>query len=124
MENGALLSWKRARLKKMSSPTHSPIRSVITASDSSLWVATYGEGVFYWKGGRWRRFTGIPDPYVYQLLEHPSGKLLAGTDLGLVVIDPHSSPISFRLYNAVLSGISPEYFGIAHLLVRKQYRMG
>lgn len=100
LENGGLLQWSAGKFQVINSPAHTPVKSVLATSDSTLWMATYGEGIFYLKNNRWRRFTGIPDPFVYTMIQHTSGKLIAGTDLGMVVIDRPPNQISFSLYNA------------------------
>lgn len=100
LESGLLFLWKDERFFLITAALKSPIRSVLEIEKGRLWVATYGEGIFYKTGRDWHRLAGIPDPYVYQLMMHPSGKILAATDAGLVLIDPDSDPLRFRVFDS------------------------
>ncbi len=100
MANGTIVAYDRGRKSIMKSPIKSPITSVLQFNKETLWISTYGEGIFYKSGRDWHRLSGIPDPYIYQIVKHPSGYILAGSDAGLIVINPKSNPISFSVYNS------------------------
>lgn len=100
MANGTIVAYDRGRKSIMKSPIKSPITSVLQFNKETLWISTYGEGLFYKSGRDWHRLSGIPDPYIYQIVKHPSGYILAGSDAGLIVINPKSNPISFSVYNS------------------------
>ncbi|MBK7964597.1 MAG: histidine kinase [Bacteroidetes bacterium] len=100
MDNGVIVAYTKEKKRIVNSPIKSPITSVIQFNKETLWISTYGEGIFYKSGRDWHRLSGIPDPYIYQIVQHPSGFILAGTDGGLIVINPFSNPISYRVYNS------------------------
>lgn len=67
------------------------IESAITGlefdGDSSMWISTYGAGIFLKQGDKitnLRGEQGIPDDQVYQIALDPKGRLWAATDAGLV----------------------------------------
>lgn len=99
-EMGELMLWKADKPERIPAPFHSPVRSLFFDEDNVLWVATYGEGLFYRTGSIWHRLAGLPDPFIYTLQQHPSGLLLAGTDGGLVVINKKLNPIRFFVYTS------------------------
>lgn len=99
-EKGEIIHWINEKPFKISAPFHSPVRSLILEADRTLWVATYGEGIFYLSGNSWHRLTGLPDPFIYTLIKHPAGPLLAGTDGGLVVINKQTTPFTYFVYNS------------------------
>jgi ligand-binding sensor domain-containing protein len=100
MGDGSIFTYSKEKRKILKSPIKSPVSSIVELDNKTVWVSTYGEGIFYRIGKDWHRLSGIPDPYIYQIVKHPSGYILAGTDAGLIVINPTSDPISFRVYNS------------------------
>lgn len=66
------------------SPFTKPVSSIIFHS-TGIWVATYGEGISCFTDD-WQKLK-TKDPSVYKMILHPSGKIFAGTDLGLVIIE-------------------------------------
>lgn len=100
ISGGRLLQIKNNRVSAIVSPASVTIKTILLTKDGTLWIATYGEGVFFRKNRIWRRLSALPDPFVYQLTEHPSGKLLAGTDGGLIVIDPATEPAFLQIYDS------------------------
>ncbi len=100
MNNGRLLRYRENKLERLQSPAKSPIRTILDYKGKSIWLATYGDGIYYWKPGGWHHMAGIPDPFVYGITQHPDGDLLAGTDLGLVVIKPNDRQLHYRVYDA------------------------
>ena len=98
MEDGSLYNLEAEKLKRLISPAKSPVRGFLRLRDGTLWMATYGEGFFYLKDRRWFRPDTGNDLFVYQMLLHPSGKIVAATDAGLIVIDPSLKPMRFRQY--------------------------
>ena len=99
-EKGKLLLWSNNKLKSIKSPVHSPVKSIVRYENGDLWLASYGEGIYYRIGNDWHRLAGIPDPYIYQLILHPNGTLWAGTDGGLLEINPSTNPITYKIYNS------------------------
>lgn len=99
-EKGSLLLWSNNKLKSIKSPVHSPVKSIVRFPNGDFWIASYGEGIYYKIGNDWHRLAGIPDPYIYQLILHPNGTLWAGTDGGLVEINPATNPISYKIGRA------------------------
>ncbi|MBL7923368.1 MAG: histidine kinase [Bacteroidia bacterium] len=100
MSSGEMVSIRNNKAVTVKSPVKSPVKSMFQTVDGTLWMATYGEGIFYRKGSDWHRLSGIPDPFVYHLEPHPSGLILAGTDGGLLLINPLSNPISYHIYDS------------------------
>jgi ligand-binding sensor domain-containing protein len=100
MHDGVIVAIAKGQKRIVNSPIKSPISSVLQLNKETLWISTYGEGIFYKTGRDWHRLTGIPDPYIYQIVKHPSGLILAGSDGGLIVINPSTNPISYRVYNS------------------------
>lgn len=99
-EKGEIIRWVNEKPLKIATPFHSPVRSLFLDEEQTLWVATYGEGIFYRSADTWHRLTGLPDPFIYMLTKHPSGTLLAGTDGGLVVINKQKKPFTYFVYNS------------------------
>lgn len=99
-EKGEIIHWINEKPFRITSPFHSPVRSLFLDTDQTLWVATYGEGIFYRSSNIWHRLTGLPDPFIYSLTRHPTGALLAGTDGGLVVINKQTTPFTYFVYNS------------------------
>lgn len=99
-EKGELMLWRADKPEKIPAPFHSPVKSLFFDENKVLWVATYGEGLFYRTGNIWHRLAGLPDPFIYTLQQHPSGLLLAGTDGGLVVINKKLNPIRYFVYTS------------------------
>lgn len=100
MDNGVIVAYAKEKRRIVKSPIKSPVTSVLQYNNETVWISTYGEGIFYRSGKDWHRLSGIPDPYIYQIVKHPSGVILAGSDGGLIVINPASNPISYSVYNS------------------------
>jgi sugar lactone lactonase YvrE len=66
----------------------------VAVADGHLWVASRGGGLLAFRQGRIeRRFDvgrGLPSALVHDLAVLGDGRLLAGTDRGLVLVDPRS----------------------------------
>ena len=99
-EKGEVIRWVNEKPVKLNAPFHSTVRSLFIDEDNTLWVATYGEGIFYRTNNIWHRMAGLPDPFIYTLVQHPSGVMVAGTDGGLLVINKHSNPVTYFVYNS------------------------
>ncbi len=73
------------------------IDCILGASDSSLWVAKGGVGIFQLKNKEWTKYTtqdALPDNLVANVLELPNGDILASTTSGLTRFDGRSwSPV-------------------------------
>ncbi len=99
LSNGGIMKYEKGYFTSIKSPFSSPVKSLIQTADGVLWVATYGEGIFYLNKLGWHRIPGLPDPFIYNVVQHPTGVLLAGTDQGLVVIDPRDKQLHYKVYN-------------------------
>jgi ligand-binding sensor domain-containing protein len=65
-----------------------PITSFLFDSDSTLWISTYGEGVYYYRNNRLFNINtddGLGDDYVYTLAGDADGSIWAGNDAGISV---------------------------------------
>jgi ligand-binding sensor domain-containing protein len=65
-----------------------PITSLLFDSDSTLWISTYGEGVYYYRNHRLFNINtddGLGDDYVYTLARNADGSIWAGNDAGISV---------------------------------------
>ncbi len=63
-----------------------PVRSIASAPDGSVWLATYGTGLCRWREGERRWFTsadGLPDNNVSALLLDSQGRIAISTNRGL-----------------------------------------
>jgi len=98
MEDGSLFNLEGDRVRKLISPAKSPVRGLLRLQDGTLWMATYGEGVFFLKDSRWFRPETGNDLFVYEMILHPSGKIVTATDAGMMVFDPTVKPIRYRQY--------------------------
>lgn len=86
LENGQL--WVRTETGWQSILTDSqtladPITGLHWWPDGSLWIATYGSGIWSWQGERLRHISGLPDRFVYALASTSPSDLWVGTDAGL-----------------------------------------
>ena len=99
LSSGGIMKYEKGYFTNIKSPFTSPVKSLIQTADGVLWVATYGEGIFYLNQLGWHRIAGLPDPFIYNVVQHPNGVLLAGTDQGLVVIDPRDKQLHYKVYN-------------------------
>jgi signal transduction histidine kinase/ligand-binding sensor domain-containing protein len=58
------------------------VQSFIVRPDGSAWVGTEGAGLYHFDGAVWERFSetnGLPNPYVWSVLETRANDLLVGT---------------------------------------------
>lgn len=64
-----------------------PISDILFDSSGVLWFSTRNDGLYYYKKNRLYRLdedNGMPDIFVYDLIEDASGNIWAGTDGGIV----------------------------------------
>jgi ligand-binding sensor domain-containing protein len=97
LNNGKILLKDEDKFKVLKSSGTSPVKKILDYNGLSLWVATYGDGIFYKNSIGWHRVAGLPDPYIYTIVKHPSGLLLAGSDLGLIKIDPRGNQLHYKV---------------------------
>lgn len=67
------------------------IRDVLSKEDGSIWVATWGNGLFEERGDEWKQFglhEGLVHQHVSTLARRRNGELWIGTDGGLSVYSP------------------------------------
>lgn len=65
-----------------------PITSLLFDNDTTLWISTYGEGVYYYRNSRLFNIDtddGLGDNYVYTLAADADGAIWAGNDAGISV---------------------------------------
>ncbi|MEM6344024.1 MAG: two-component regulator propeller domain-containing protein [Bacteroidota bacterium] len=98
--NGQLLQYSLEMKLKLLSRTQvadAAIRDISICAGNQIWVATAGDGLWYYseKNDLWQQIEGLPDDYLYTLINGPELRMWAGTDRGVVVVDP----ISHELVN-------------------------
>lgn len=94
--NGQLIRKTGKGITEIKTIFESPVRAIVHQGEY-LWIATYGEGVFYFYKNEWHKPENQPDLFVYDLVYHPSGVLLAGTDLGLVILSVRQGKVSMKV---------------------------
>jgi ligand-binding sensor domain-containing protein len=65
-----------------------PISDIIFDRKGILWFATRNDGLYYYVDNRLHRIDetdGMPDTYIYDIIEDHDGNILAGTDRGLAI---------------------------------------
>jgi ligand-binding sensor domain-containing protein len=65
-----------------------PITGFIQTEDSTFWISTYGEGLYYLRNERLYNINeedGLPATDIYHLAQHRSDHVLASTDAGIAV---------------------------------------
>jgi ligand-binding sensor domain-containing protein len=101
-EDGIILKKTHERFHLLPYRTKGPVRSIIDMGEYGLWVASYGDGIYTMKGSNWKKISGIADNFIYSLVKHPSGKVFAGTDLGMIVFDLNNGSFSSKLIDSNL----------------------
>jgi ligand-binding sensor domain-containing protein len=79
-----------------------PISDIAFARNGDLWFSTFNDGLYRYCEGRLYRFDeqdGMPDLYVYDIMEDSNGNVLAGTDGGIVVCHTSASKVSLSVLN-------------------------
>ncbi|WP_420238988.1 diguanylate cyclase [Telmatobacter bradus] len=83
----------------------SAIMGLATESTGAIWIASRGDGILRWPGhGQWEAWTvhqGLPSPSVWSMHAFATGRILVGTEGGLVGIDPHTNRAQSFGYAAV-----------------------
>jgi ligand-binding sensor domain-containing protein len=77
-----------------------PISDILFDSKGVLWFSTLNDGIYYYVHDRLYRIDeleGLPDLYVYDLAEMSDGKIAAGTDGGLAIIDLKDRKVSVEV---------------------------
>ncbi|MEL6843759.1 MAG: hypothetical protein AAFP02_11165, partial [Bacteroidota bacterium] len=71
------------------------IRDIQICGGKQIWFATAGDGLWYQTNNElnWQKQEGMPDEYLYSLINGPNQQLWAGTDRGIVVINPQTHQI-------------------------------
>lgn len=97
--------WKTSRTKSpvfLDSLTQSSIRKLIFTQDSTLWVATYGDGLYQvlptGEVTQLNQDGGLNDDYVYDMILAPDNVLWIGTDAGVNRIASHSDSFDISSY--------------------------
>ncbi|MEJ8757161.1 two-component regulator propeller domain-containing protein [Pontibacter sp. H259] len=66
-----------------------PVAAILTGTDKTTWVATYGQGIYFGKGSHFYHLgtkQGLPDDYTYTLATDKKGRIWVGTDRGIAII--------------------------------------
>lgn len=80
-------------LQKVESFEGKWIRDVLATEDGTIWVATWGNGLFEESGDGWRQFglyEGLVHQHVSTLTQRNNGEIWIGTDGGLSIYTPLS----------------------------------
>lgn len=99
-EDGIILKKTHERFHLLPHRTKGPIRSILDLGEYGLWVASYGDGIYLLEGDSWKKIPDLADDYIYSMIKHPSGKVFAGTDLGLIVFEFQKGKFNFELINS------------------------
>ncbi len=99
-EEGLIFKKTHERFHLLSYKLKGPVRAILDLNEYGLWIASYGDGVYALKDSTWKRIQGFADNYIYSLVKHPSGIVLAGSDLGLIVFEIKDGKYSFKLINS------------------------
>ncbi len=73
------------------------ITDIILDNQETLWIATYGEGLYYQSNNTMHQITsetGLVDDYIYDLGQDPYGKIWAGTDRGISICEFKNNSIT------------------------------
>jgi ligand-binding sensor domain-containing protein len=82
---------------------NTPITAILETKDHTLWVATYGQGVYYGKGKKFYHLDtkqGLPDAYTYSLTTDKAGRVWVGTDRGIAVISLNGNKPKIEVINS------------------------
>lgn len=99
MDDGSVYILDADTMRRLDSPAKTPVMGLLRLRDNSLWMATYGQGVFFRRGQKWFRLMAGEDLFIYQMHLHAAGGIVAATDAGLLVIDPYGDKVRFRRYD-------------------------
>ncbi|MEL7530007.1 MAG: two-component regulator propeller domain-containing protein [Bacteroidota bacterium] len=91
--NGQLLQYSlemKIKLLTRTQVAKAAIRDISICAGNQIWLATAGDGLWYHtkEDNHWQQIEGLPDDYLYTLINGPKLNMWAGTDRGVVVIDP------------------------------------
>ena len=79
----------------------SPVTDIIQDSDGTLWISTYGEGIYLLnKNNETNKLTnenGLSDNYVYVLCKNSDNLIYAGTDRGISVCKFNNSIVNIKI---------------------------
>ena len=83
LENGIVHSFETRE-----GPAVEPVSDILFDRNGILWFSTLNDGLYYYSHERLYRIDedeGLPDLFIYDLYEDPSGNIWAGTDAGIAV---------------------------------------
>jgi len=102
-ENGKLLRYdgfEFHKIKQGGIQSSSSIRSIVEGPDKSIWIGTYGDGIFLLKDSLILHLdskSGLSDNYIYCLLVDDSGNIWSGTDNGINICNFQNKTIDVEL---------------------------
>lgn len=79
------------------------VSDILFDRHGTMWFSTRNDGLYYYVNERLFRVDqeeGLPDLFIYDLFEDPSGNIWAGTDAGIAVCSLTDGKISIRLINS------------------------
>lgn len=88
-DNGSLGELKNGAVTPLNFAEGNPkvaINSFVFDTDGVLWMATAGEGIYYYANKKWYNINsddGLSDDYVYKLIYMPGYGVIASTDRGI-----------------------------------------
>ncbi|MER2999480.1 sensor histidine kinase, partial [Pontibacter populi] len=77
--------------------------AILEAKDKTLWVSTYGQGVYYAKERKINHLgtkQGLPDAYTYSLATDKQGRIWIGTDRGIAIISIKNTKPEIEVINS------------------------
>ncbi len=91
LRSGAIATLEDGRLRLDEPEEGFPAKAITSlafGTDSILWMATAGEGVYFQKDGRYYNIDqddGLNDNYTYCIMEGPDGEVWIGSDQGIAI---------------------------------------
>ncbi|MEO0471820.1 MAG: two-component regulator propeller domain-containing protein, partial [Bacteroidota bacterium] len=62
--------------------------NLLRDQQKTWWLATSGDGLWFYAGEQWKQLDGMPDDYIYDLYLDAAGHIWAATDRGIAIIHP------------------------------------
>lgn len=101
-ESGIILQYDKFSLfvynpKGFSSS--SKIQEIIKGPDQSLWIGTYGNGLFHFQNGTHTSLnlnSGLSDNYIYSMIQDKLGNIWSGTDNGINISSLDNGKVSIQ----------------------------
>ena len=98
LENGIVHSFETRE-----GPAVEPVSDILFDRNGIMWFSTLNDGLYYYSDERLYRIDedeGLPDLFIYDLYEDPSGNIWAGTDAGLAVCSIAGQEVKINVINS------------------------